>query len=238
MKKVIVSDYDQTFYINDHDVEKNKIAIKEFMNKGNLFIIATGRSYMDFKNKIDEYDIKYDYAIINHGATTLNNKDEIMDNFLIDNAVIQNIKKDIRLDKALTYFCCSTLESRVDFEHENLSKINARYETKENAMEINYIINKKYSKYVHSYYVTKESVEIISNRASKADAIKVLIDRLGIEPKNVYTIGDGYSDIEMVKKFNGYCMQGSVKELKEVAKKEYRSVSDLIKEILGENDDI
>lgn len=126
MKKVIVSDYDQTFYINDQDVEKNKIAIKEFMSKGNLFIIATGRSYMDFKNKINYYNIKYDYAIINHGATTLNNKDEIMDNFLIDNTVIQNIKNDMRLDKALAHFCCSTLESRVNFEHENLSKINAR----------------------------------------------------------------------------------------------------------------
>lgn len=146
MKKVIVSDYDQTFYINDQDLEKNKKAIKEFMNNGNLFIIATGRSYMDFKNKINDYNIEYDYAIINHGATTLNNKDEIMDNFLIDNTVLQNIKNDMYLEKTVRHFCCSTLESRVNFEHKDLSKINACYETKEKAMKINDIMNKKYSR--------------------------------------------------------------------------------------------
>ena len=43
-KKIIISDYDQTFYINDEDIEKNKIAVSEFEAKGNLFIIATGRS--------------------------------------------------------------------------------------------------------------------------------------------------------------------------------------------------
>ena len=51
MKKILVSDYDQTFYIGDEDIEKNKIAVNRFRNKGNIFIIATGRSYEDFMGK-------------------------------------------------------------------------------------------------------------------------------------------------------------------------------------------
>ena len=51
MKKLLVSDYDQTFYINDEDIEKNKIAVNEFRSKGNIFVIATGRSYDDFMKK-------------------------------------------------------------------------------------------------------------------------------------------------------------------------------------------
>ena len=51
MKKLLVSDYDQTFYINDEDIEKNKIAVNEFRNQGNIFAIATGRSYYDFIKK-------------------------------------------------------------------------------------------------------------------------------------------------------------------------------------------
>lgn len=31
MKKILVSDYDQTFYINDEDIQKNKIAVNKFM---------------------------------------------------------------------------------------------------------------------------------------------------------------------------------------------------------------
>lgn len=36
-KKMLVSDYDQTFYINDIDIEKNKMAVSEFEAKGNFF---------------------------------------------------------------------------------------------------------------------------------------------------------------------------------------------------------
>ena len=43
MKKIIVSDYDNTFYWNDDDIEKNKLKVKEFMELSNIFIIATGR---------------------------------------------------------------------------------------------------------------------------------------------------------------------------------------------------
>ena len=35
-KKILISDYDQTFYLNDNDIEKNKIAIKKFREQGNL----------------------------------------------------------------------------------------------------------------------------------------------------------------------------------------------------------
>ena len=84
-KKIFVSDYDQTFYLNDEDIEKNKIAINEFRKKGNIFVIATGRSYFDFQNKVDEYNLNYDYVIINHGATILDKNNNILINFPIKN---------------------------------------------------------------------------------------------------------------------------------------------------------
>lgn len=235
MKKVIVSDYDQTFYINDEDIEKNKNAIKEFMDKGNIFIIATGRSFWDFKKKVNEYNINYDYCIINHGATVLDKKDNIMFNFPMDNEIIKNIKKEMNLEKSISHFCCSLLESRVDFNHEDLTKINARYNCQQEAMDINEAINKKYYEYVNSYYITNNSIEIISNKTNKSKGIELLISKLGIDNKNVYTIGDGYSDIEMVRSFNGYCMKEAVEDLKEISLKEYASVSDLVEEILEEN---
>lgn len=35
MKKILVSDYDQTFYLNDEDIEKNKTSVKKFRNQKN-----------------------------------------------------------------------------------------------------------------------------------------------------------------------------------------------------------
>ena len=196
-------------------------------------MIATGRSYMDYHEKLNAYNFKYDYVIINHGATILDKDDNIIANFTINNDVINKIKEDLQLEKSIKYFCCSKLESRVEFDYGDLTKIRVKYHTKEEAMKINEIINNKYSDYVNSYYVTANSVEIISNETNKSDAINLLINRLNLLKENVYTIGDGYSDISMIKDFNGYAMVNSVEELKQVALKKYKSVSDLIHEILS-----
>ena len=236
-KKIIVSDYDQTFYINDEDIEKNKVAVSKFEEKGNIFIIATGRSFLDFKKKVDTYNINYNYTILNHGATIIDNKDNIIYNCSIDNSVISKIKNEIHLDKAIRYFCCSALESRVDFEHTDLTKIHIKYNTKEKAMKMNEILNEKYSQYINSYYVTGDSLEIISNKTNKSNAISLLIQRLNVDNKNVYTVGDGFSDIAMIKDFNGYCMVESVEELKKVAIKQFESVSELINEVMREENE-
>ena len=236
-KKIIVSDYDQTFYINDEDIEKNKVAVSKFEEKGNIFIIATGRSFLDFKKKVDTYNINYNYTILNHGATIIDNKDNIIYNCSIDNSVISKIKNEIHLDKAIRYFCCSALESRVDFEHTDLTKIHIKYNTKEKAMKMKEILNEKYSQYINSYYVTGDSLEIISNKTNKSNAISLLIQRLNVDNKNVYTVGDGFSDIAMIKDFNGYCMVESVEELKKVAIKQFESVSELINEVMREENE-
>ena len=229
---MLVSDYDQTFYINDNDIEKNKKAVEQFQNKGNIFVIATGRSYLDFKNKLDLYNFNYDYVILNHGATILDKDNNIFANYSIDSNIIKDIYEDLNIKESINSFNCSELESRVDFNHQNLTKINVKYNSREEAMRINKIINDKYSNYVVSYFVNTNSIEIISNQTNKSNAINILIERLGLSKDDIYTIGDGYSDIDMIKDFNGYAIKNSVEELKQVSIKEYESVSDLINDML------
>ena len=53
-----------------------------------------------------------------------------------------------------------------------------------------------------------------------------------IDKNNVYTVGDGYSDIDMIKEFNGYGMKESINEIKNLAIGQVDSVSDLIKMII------
>ena len=236
-KKILVSDYDQTFYLNDEDIEKNKIAINRFREKGNIFVIATGRSFFDFKNKSDLYDIDYDYVIINHGATILNKNNNITYNFSINNEIIDELKQDLEIEKSMKTFCCSELESRVDFDYKNLTKIHVKYSDKETAMTINDKINKKYDKYINAYFVTGNAIEIIAKETDKSFAIELLLKDLEVSKNCVYTIGDGYSDIEMIRNFNGYCMKESVDELKALAEKEYESVSSLVNDLMEDNED-
>ncbi|MBR3162844.1 MAG: HAD-IIB family hydrolase [Clostridia bacterium] len=231
MKKMIASDYDRTFYLNDEDIEENKKAVEEFRKNGNIFVIATGRSFYHFMKIVKKYKINYDYAIINHGATIIDSHNNVLYNKPMENSVIKKIKDDLQLNKATDSFCCSKLDTKVDFEHKDLTKINVKYKTKNESLKMNEHINKKYSDYVTSYNITSSSIEIISNKTNKSKTIKLLADKLNVDINNVYTIGDGYSDIKMVKDFNGYCMKDSVKELKNIAKGECTSVSELLYKI-------
>lgn len=233
MSKLLISDYDKTFYLNDEDIENNKIYVNKFIDLGNLFVIATGRSYLDFHNKLDIYNFNYNYAILNHGATIIDKNNKVLFNICISNEIVSQIRNDLNLSECINYFCCSEIDSRVTFEHKDLTKINVRYSSKKYALDKATFINNKYGNYVKAYYVDTNSVEIISNKTNKAEAIYWLIKFCNnINKDNTYAIGDSYSDIEMVQEFNGYCMEDSVSELKSIAIKEYNSVSSLIKDIL------
>lgn len=233
MKKLLVSDYDQTFYINDEDIEKNKIAVNEFRKKGNIFVIATGRSYADFMKKKNQYNIEYDYLIINHGATILDKKENIIFNEKIPNEILDSLKFDLHIEDSERNFCCSILESRVDFEYKNLTKIHVKYNDLEYSNKILKKLEEKYNSFLNSYLVSGNSIEIISKNANKSKAIKLLSKEIEIVQEEIYTIGDSYSDFEMVKDYNGYAMKESVDGLKNVALEEIDSVSDLIRKIEG-----
>ena len=179
MNKILVSDYDNTFYLNDEDIERNKKAVQKFRKKGNLFVLATGRSYIDIKSKIDKYNIEYDYLIINHGATIIGENEEVLYNFSIKDSIISDIKLDLELDnieylnnkpeksKDKIYFCCRMLESRLNFENEKLTKIAVKYDDSVDVSRINKKISDKYQD-VNSYHVSKNMIEIISKDINKS----------------------------------------------------------------------
>ena len=60
MKKILASDYDGTFYTSDEEIYENINSVKEFRERDNIFIIATGRSYYDFNKKLQIYPMEFD----------------------------------------------------------------------------------------------------------------------------------------------------------------------------------
>jgi len=227
--KILVSDYDRTFDLDENMIKKNIESIKEFQNKGNIFVFATGRSYYDFLKKKDKYNLIYDYVLLNHGATILDNEDNVLDNYPINENYLE-IKKYLKLEKSIMSFCCSKLDSRVDFNHSNLTKIAVRYLPFVNIKKIKEELDNNFSS-INSYMVSTNMLEIVSKDISKDKAIELLIKKLKIKKKDVYTIGDSYTDYLMIKKFNGYCVPNANIEIKEIAK-EVLSIRELINEII------
>ena len=234
MKKMLVSDYDDTLYINDEKIQKNLEAIENFRKKGNLFVIATGRSYYDFQVKRDKYNIKFDYLILNHGATIIKN-DKIIFNQIIEKEIVTKIKNELRLLDNYSLFCCSAKESRVRIDHDNITKIHVAFNDKKNAKQAKEILDEKYGNEINTYYISaKTALEIISKKTNKAVAINEIVKQEKIEKNNIYVIGNGSSDIEMIKKFNGYAVKNAIPEVLKISKESYQSVEQLVEEVLDE----
>ena len=221
---LLASDFDRTFYINNYDFKCNLKLLPEFM-KSNVFAIVTGRSYDDYMN-VTKNCIPVNYLIINHGATIL--KDDIVINSTpISNKTVTKLKKIFNFDD-LEYFACKDKFSRVDIDTKDLSKINI-------TMQDN-LVAKKAVDYINRYFddikayilFHKNQLEIVSARANKRNAVKYIANLENINRYNIYTVGDGYTDFEMIKDYNGYCMSDCVSELKNVAIKSVDSVGDII----------
>ena len=232
-KRLLVSDYDGTFYINDLDIKRNIDKVNEFRKLNNLFVIATGRSYVDLKEKIDKYNITYDYLILNHGALLLSKELTVIKSFSLDEVQVKDIlnyanKKDVS-DIIL-----------IDNFRKNVSntlgivKIMLKLYNFDEAREIKSYIDSNYSS-IKSYLVCEDKdylVEVISIKASKSTMIKEIIKIEDIKTTNTYTIGDGVNDIDMIKKYNGYRVKNSCEELVSVTNKCVDNINELLEEII------
>lgn len=237
-KKIIISDFDDTLYINNKISDRCIESINKFRKDGNLFVIATGSSYTSFLKKVGNAGLKYDYLIVNHGSTILKNG-QIIFNQVLDKFALNEIINRYNLTDKENYtiikntkgnFFSTAMKGLVTSEEENITKIHLEFGIEDYEKEVSYL-KEKYKGKCNIYEIGLNSIEIISCYASKLLAIDKILNLENISNQNVYTIGDGHSDLEMIEKYNGYAMKNSFKELKSYCIKEVNNVSELIKDI-------
>lgn len=236
MKKILFSDYDKTLYINEDGLLKNIEAIKKFRDKGHLFTIATGRAYYDLKDMIKNYQIPFDYLILNHGAFILDSNFNIIHSIFIDNNIVEEIfeaaKQNSDVFEVVLY---DEFNKYINEKKDNIIKIVLKLDSEDKANHLSNEINSNYQE-IKSYVMrsrTAHLVEIICTDVDKSIAIKKILKITNIEKQNTFVIGDGPNDVEAIKDYNGFGMEISNSEVYKVAKKLYKSVSDLIEEIIN-----
>lgn len=233
MKKIIISDYDETLYTDEKSMLINIDMINQFRNKKNLFVIATGRNFDSLKQEIMKYNIRFDYLILNHGAVTLDSKLKVIGNSNINNNIVGSILKDkIVLKKYIKSI------KLFDIFNEDIESM-SYFVTKVEIILADHKYIKKVISYINNkyigirFYVVEEdnysAIEIVSANTNKCSAIKKILIKEKINSENVYTIGNGYNDLEMIEEYNGYGMKNSEQRIKKAASKLYDNVSDLIK---------
>lgn len=238
-RKVIISDFDDTLYVNNKISDKDIKSIDKFRKAGNLFVIATGSSYTSFLRKVGDSKLNCDYLIVNHGSTIFK-EDNVMFNEVLGFNILKEIVKKYNLEDNNNYtlvkntlgnFFSTAREGLVTPYTKSITKIHLEF-TDENFKKEFAYLKVNYGEKINIYEISSNNLEIISSKASKLIAIDKILKLENINNNHVYTIGDGNSDIEMIKKYNGYAMKSSVSELKKHCIKEVGSVSELIKDLL------
>lgn len=236
-RKILVSDYDGTFFLNEIGIKENVNKVNQFRKETNLFVIATGNNWKRFKEVIHQYNIKCDYLILDQGSCIFDNQYNLLKAYYLDFAIFEKILQNI---KQINKKCkiCNPYNVVETIEEKNITKIAVDFINLQDGIDFANKINKEYGEYVNAYtmsFTEINIVEIISSETDKNEAIKYIMDKEKISKENVYTVGDGYNDISMIQNFNGYCMKNSVDKLLEKCQNRVNSVADLIEIVM--NDD-
>ena len=221
--KLIAIDLDGTLLNEDAKIsDYNKNIITKLIDKGIDIVIATGRPIfsMDFYYKELQNNSE---SIVFNGAMVVNKSFNCIFNSPLENSIVSNIinlykEKYINYTSLTLYsmkeyivakdnFKFQTYTEKFDKENKIIGLENFNDNIKiqkiiifgENDILINIkqTIDKLFT--VHTAFSNPNFLEILSINTNKANALKWLCDKKGIDRKNVIAFGDNYNDIEMIE---------------------------------------
>lgn len=190
--KLVVSDFDLTLFDSNYD--ENIKLINEFVQKDNVFVIATGRSFKNLKKDIENKNINFKYLICSDGAVILDEKFNLLKSTVFHKNVIDEIIDMLKKDSNLIYL-------EIDKSSQGISGVYCVFNSIEYAKaKLNDIL----SKYDVGGYVSTHGINVINKNISKVNGIEYIKNILNIDASNIYTVGDNINDLEMINKYNGY----------------------------------
>jgi Cof subfamily protein (haloacid dehalogenase superfamily) len=261
--KYLASDLDGTLFQHDTTIRKEDIeAILSFKEKGNKFIVSTGRGLEGIKEGFKDYpEVEYDYAIGCNSGVIVNNKDEVIYESKISSDVARLVFKELlKIEGILIHFDDDGLGLRCEVERHEVDKniviefpFDKMIERKELLKrDSNYsmvaliVLNRdiKKAEEIKDLLIEKlgDRLEVYRNQffvdigpkdCSKGNGIKKLSEICDIDIKEVSVIGDSYNDLSMFEiTENSYTFNYAEKEVQASANKIVRSVAECINNII------
>ncbi|MEG0909269.1 MAG: HAD-IIB family hydrolase [Bacilli bacterium] len=225
--KILVSDFDLTFYTNDY--KKNIEKVNEFVSKGNIFIIATGRPFYFLMPSISDVHINYSYLICSDGTIVFDKSEQIVIEERIDNSTIKKITTILESSDAISnWYNNEPLKYSNNIENPSNGLLGVPKDRDKAIILVNEI-NKNFPDI--KAYLSHNWINILNKESSKASAIKKLVELNNWELKDVITVGDNYNDIEMNENFESYAVKTAPEELKKVSKHQVLDFIDALKKI-------
>jgi HAD superfamily hydrolase (TIGR01484 family) len=241
--KILACDFDGTLYQEQTIDLIDQQAIQHWQQKGNLFIFATGRDVPAIQAKLKNYSLQPDHIIGNNGATI----DRQILSKLEPVFIRQLLKKITRVPVPFRELKISAVDSitgkplsqvlsptfcpqELLFDQTIITQIAIQMFNRKNAECFATTYGKIFPKL--TFFQNNQTVDIVAATTDKAWALNQLAQQLQIAPRNIFTIGDGLNDIQMLKKYQSASFPWVPKDVAQVADRSVQSVSEWITELL------
>ncbi len=240
--KLFATDYDGTLYVDDKKMKSTVKKLKKLKKKDFIIVIATGRGYPSIKNQTTIHNIPFDYITCSDGSVIYNNEGIIKKKYLVNKDIIKPFEefyKPINFEE-IQYSYPTGYSNILKEDDDDLIVLNVCVSNENYTTELvdSFIkMSKQYPDYNFLNYMHPNfSYLCIKPKGiSKSAAIEFIRKNNKIKKEDVYTIGDSSNDYEMIRDYNGACIENSVPELFTVAKKKYKSIDNYIDDILKED---
>lgn len=188
---IIASDFDGTIYIDFAISDKDKEAIRDFQEAGNLFAIVTGRSYHSLAPLI-EGKIDPDIIIANNGGHILIKKDRTYEE-------IFKAKIDKDLARGFINYYKDTYEVTIFTEDKKLYDLD---KVKGDIMALAIYTDdmvENHFKDDFDFHYSIGVTDVVKAGVDKARGIEIIKDYYAYKD-DVIAIGDDYNDIVFLEK--------------------------------------
>lgn len=217
MLKMVVSDLDGTLLFGQNHLPPKVIEMIEFLHKnGILFVVASGRKVCELWKIFENVKDKVIFAACD-GTFIMENKN-ILHKDVIDKKIIEKCFGSFGIDAEY-----------ISDSYGDTVKIVVRKENLTSRAEEFIRINRCLS----VVYEDEDIKEYVSFGKNKGTGIKVLLDKLKIDKKDVVVFGDNYNDAEMLKLIPmSYAMENAKPQIKRICKHVAADVCQSVYDIL------
>lgn len=238
--KVFASDYDGTIKINGEISERNLNAIRNWVNKGNIFGLVTGRSVESALQEIEKYKLPVTFLVCNNGGViydkdmnllklyemdmrkALSLIDEIRhmncNSFVLNNGM-QRAKEVVNSDQEdFKYGSYNGLYS-VDriIEEKRIGQIVISLSDDNQGKKIAAYINEKYAGFMNAF-ANVHCVDIVPDQISKETGLCFVQSYFQYRKEDIFCMGDAYNDLPMLLAFQSATLLHTYDDIKSQVK--------------------
>ncbi len=223
--KVIVSDYDGTLVNDNKEITPKTLkAVNDFVKRGGIFIVCTGRMTTGIDHYLKDYGLECLLASYNGGELVNLNTSEVLYSYPIDTNTcykVFTLFENLNImghcyDKGT--FVSKNGDKRIDFYQKmqgtepiivdkisDYIKENGVTSVKLLAFDDKDILDKHYLTVKNEFLNLEvirsndEQIDINVKGVTKGNAIKLIADRLNVKVEDILAVGDAGNDVPMLK---------------------------------------